>query len=57
MSKAYILDYEIDRRYVFDRLQLSRAYVNIEKKNGRRCIYEEIKYSRLWPAVVILCIH
>ena len=32
MSKAYILDYEIDRRYVFDRLQLSRAYVNIEKE-------------------------
>ena len=30
--KAYIPNYVTDDRYAFDRLQLSRAYVNIEKQ-------------------------
>ena len=30
--KAFIPDYVIDKRYASDRLQLSRAYVNIEKE-------------------------
>lgn len=30
--KAYIPDYVIDSRYAPDRLQLSRAYINIEKE-------------------------
>ena len=30
--KAYIPDYAVDSRYAKDRLQLSRAYVNIEKE-------------------------
>ena len=30
--KAYIQNYVTDDRYAFDRLQLSRAYVNIEKQ-------------------------
>ena len=30
--KAYIPDYAVDPRYAKDRLQLSRAYVNIEKE-------------------------
>ena len=30
--KAFILDYVKDKRYASDRLQLSRAYINIEKE-------------------------
>ena len=39
--KSFIPDYVIDKRYASDRLQLSRAYINIE--NELRSIFNSIE--------------
>ena len=51
--KSFVPDYAVDKRYASDRLQLSRAYINIEKE--LRSIFKAIphrKKCQIPPSVI-----